>query len=236
MIYRNLIYKATSSAPGLATAPEIMASCLFAPRKAVGLGSLVGFTSILTSRCCHPFCVHVSGRLESLCLMFGYVHEISVDTVVINSITMVFIGGRVVAGSKVEGRSTIELLTTACTFPDHSSLCTSDCSTLCTSLALKTTLDYISMSLVTEPLLKTKTCLITILKPKERAASLKFPQQGENVRFFIWFPDQILDHSCDPMTLLGIANPLFEHVDVRAPGPAIFPKFEHMTFTSKSSS
>ena len=194
MIYRNLIYKAE-----LATAPEIMAICLFAPRKAVGLGSLVGFTSILTSRCCHPFCVHVSGRLESLCLMFGYVHEIY--TVVINSITMMFTGGRVVAGSKIEGRNTIELLTTACTFPDHSSLCTSDCSTLCTSLALKTTMDKISMSLVTEPLLKTKTCLITILKPKERAASLKFPHQGENVRFFIWFPDQILGHSCDPMTL-----------------------------------
>ena len=137
---------------------------------------------------------------------------------------MVFTGGRVVAGSKIERRSTIELLTTACTFPDHSSLYTSDCSTLCTSLALKTTMDKISMSLVAEPLLKTKTCLITILKPKERAASLKFPHQGENVRFFIWFPDQILGHSCDPMNLLGIANPLFEHVDVRAPGPAIFPK------------
>ena len=123
-------------------------------------------------------------NLFAWCL--GMFMRYTVDTVVINSITMVFTGGRVVAGSEVEGRSTIELLTTACTIPDHSSLCTSDCSTLCTSLALKTTMDKISMSLVTEPLLKTKTCLITILKPKERAASLKFPHQGENVRFFIW--------------------------------------------------
>ena len=53
-------------------------------------------------------------------------------TVVINSTSIVFIGGRLVADRKVEGRNIIEILTTACAFLDHSSLCISDCSTLCT--------------------------------------------------------------------------------------------------------